>query len=185
MNGRTRAPWSAYLILPLFAFSATGVSFAVDLSSPRSRKNSRRSDLRTCRRQAARHRTGRIARDHFPGRRCRRGNHSAQFHRRGMPLRRRLHRCTPHGGSGISARRILGARQDRVAGRFGVGCSTRCCCPLDPVTIAGHKSSLTNSCFPTTRAARIVRRLSARLENSSTRSCSSRHLFSIGMAGSA
>jgi NhaA family Na+:H+ antiporter len=31
---QTVAPWSAYLILPLFAFSATGVSFDVDLSSP-------------------------------------------------------------------------------------------------------------------------------------------------------
>jgi Na+:H+ antiporter, NhaA family len=28
------APWSTYLALPLFAFSATGVSFDVDLSSP-------------------------------------------------------------------------------------------------------------------------------------------------------
>jgi NhaA family Na+:H+ antiporter len=31
---RAVAPWSAYLILPLFAFSATGVSLRVDLSSP-------------------------------------------------------------------------------------------------------------------------------------------------------
>jgi NhaA family Na+:H+ antiporter len=31
---RAVAPWSAYLILPLFAFSATGVSLAVDLSTP-------------------------------------------------------------------------------------------------------------------------------------------------------
>lgn len=31
---RTVSPWSAHAILPLFAFSATGVSFAVDLSSP-------------------------------------------------------------------------------------------------------------------------------------------------------
>jgi Na+:H+ antiporter, NhaA family len=31
---QTVSPWSAYLILPLFAFSATGVSFDVDLSSP-------------------------------------------------------------------------------------------------------------------------------------------------------
>jgi len=31
---RTVAPWSAHAILPLFAFSATGVSLAVDLSSP-------------------------------------------------------------------------------------------------------------------------------------------------------
>jgi len=31
---RAVAPWSAYLILPLFAFSATGVNLAVDLSSP-------------------------------------------------------------------------------------------------------------------------------------------------------
>jgi Na+:H+ antiporter, NhaA family len=31
---RAVAPWSAYLILPLFAFSATGVSLKVDLSSP-------------------------------------------------------------------------------------------------------------------------------------------------------
>ncbi len=31
---QTVSPWSAYLILPLFAFSATGVSFHVDLSSP-------------------------------------------------------------------------------------------------------------------------------------------------------
>jgi len=30
---RTVAPWSAYFILPLFAFSATGISFAVDLHS--------------------------------------------------------------------------------------------------------------------------------------------------------
>jgi Na+:H+ antiporter, NhaA family len=30
---RAVAPWSAYLILPLFAFSATGVSFNVDLTS--------------------------------------------------------------------------------------------------------------------------------------------------------
>jgi NhaA family Na+:H+ antiporter len=32
------SPWSAYLILPVFAFSATGVSFAVDLSSPEAAK---------------------------------------------------------------------------------------------------------------------------------------------------
>ena len=31
---RAVAPWSAYLILPLFAFSATGVNLRVDLSSP-------------------------------------------------------------------------------------------------------------------------------------------------------
>jgi Na+:H+ antiporter, NhaA family len=31
---RAVAPWSAYLILPLFAFSATGVRLAVDLSAP-------------------------------------------------------------------------------------------------------------------------------------------------------
>jgi Na+:H+ antiporter, NhaA family len=31
---RAVAPWSAHVILPLFAFSATGVSLAVDLSSP-------------------------------------------------------------------------------------------------------------------------------------------------------
>src|SRR5205814_2509266 len=31
---RAVAPWSAYLILPLFAFSATGVNLQVDLSSP-------------------------------------------------------------------------------------------------------------------------------------------------------
>ena len=28
------APWSAYLVLPLFAFSATGVSLALDVRSP-------------------------------------------------------------------------------------------------------------------------------------------------------
>ena len=31
---RAVAPWTAYVILPLFAFSATGVSLSVDLSSP-------------------------------------------------------------------------------------------------------------------------------------------------------
>jgi NhaA family Na+:H+ antiporter len=31
---RAVAPWSAYLILPLFAFSATGVNLTVDVSSP-------------------------------------------------------------------------------------------------------------------------------------------------------
>jgi NhaA family Na+:H+ antiporter len=31
---RAVAPWSAFVILPLFAFSATGVSLAIDLSSP-------------------------------------------------------------------------------------------------------------------------------------------------------
>lgn len=31
---RAVAPWSSYFVLPLFAFSATGVSFAVDLTSP-------------------------------------------------------------------------------------------------------------------------------------------------------
>ena len=31
---RTVSPWSAYFILPFFAFTATGVSFDVDLSSP-------------------------------------------------------------------------------------------------------------------------------------------------------
>jgi NhaA family Na+:H+ antiporter len=31
------APWSAYFILPLFAFSATGVNLAVDVASPESR----------------------------------------------------------------------------------------------------------------------------------------------------
>jgi NhaA family Na+:H+ antiporter len=31
---RAVAPWSAYLILPLFAFSATGVSLALDVTSP-------------------------------------------------------------------------------------------------------------------------------------------------------
>lgn len=31
---RAAAPWAAYVILPLFAFSATGVSLSVDLSSP-------------------------------------------------------------------------------------------------------------------------------------------------------
>jgi NhaA family Na+:H+ antiporter len=30
---RAVAPWSAYFILPLFAFSATGISFAIDLHS--------------------------------------------------------------------------------------------------------------------------------------------------------
>ena len=34
---QTVAPWSTYLALPLFAFSATGVSFDVDLSSPQAR----------------------------------------------------------------------------------------------------------------------------------------------------
>ena len=34
---RAVAPWSAYFILPLFAFSATGVGLAVDLSAPESR----------------------------------------------------------------------------------------------------------------------------------------------------
>ena len=34
---RAVAPWSAYCILPLFAFSATGVSLAVDVSSPDAR----------------------------------------------------------------------------------------------------------------------------------------------------
>jgi NhaA family Na+:H+ antiporter len=28
------APWSTFLVLPLFAFSATGISFAIDLSTP-------------------------------------------------------------------------------------------------------------------------------------------------------
>ena len=31
---RAVSPWAAYLVLPLFAFSATGVSLAVDLSTP-------------------------------------------------------------------------------------------------------------------------------------------------------
>jgi NhaA family Na+:H+ antiporter len=31
---RTVAPWSSYVVLPLFAFSATGVGLAVDLSAP-------------------------------------------------------------------------------------------------------------------------------------------------------
>jgi NhaA family Na+:H+ antiporter len=31
---RAVAPWSTYVVLPLFAFSATGVSFAIHLSSP-------------------------------------------------------------------------------------------------------------------------------------------------------
>src|SRR5262249_19296727 len=31
---RALAPWSAYVILPAFAFSATGVPFAIDLSAP-------------------------------------------------------------------------------------------------------------------------------------------------------
>jgi NhaA family Na+:H+ antiporter len=31
---RAVAPWSAFVILPLFAFSATGVSFAIDFSAP-------------------------------------------------------------------------------------------------------------------------------------------------------
>ena len=31
---RAVAPWAAYLVLPLFAFSATGVNLAVDLSAP-------------------------------------------------------------------------------------------------------------------------------------------------------
>jgi NhaA family Na+:H+ antiporter len=35
---RAVAPWSAYLILPLFAFSATGVSLSIRLSSPDSRR---------------------------------------------------------------------------------------------------------------------------------------------------
>jgi len=34
---RAVAPWSAHVILPLFAFSATGVSLAADLSSPAAR----------------------------------------------------------------------------------------------------------------------------------------------------
>ena len=34
---RAVAPWSAHVILPLFAFSATGVALAVDLSSPDAR----------------------------------------------------------------------------------------------------------------------------------------------------
>ncbi|HEX7967631.1 MAG TPA: Na+/H+ antiporter NhaA, partial [Stellaceae bacterium] len=34
---RAVAPWSAHLILPLFAFSATGVGLNVDLSSPAAR----------------------------------------------------------------------------------------------------------------------------------------------------
>ena len=34
---RAVAPWSAHLILPLFAFSATGVALDVDLSSPAAR----------------------------------------------------------------------------------------------------------------------------------------------------
>jgi NhaA family Na+:H+ antiporter len=34
---RAVAPWSAYVILPLFAFSATGVNLAVDFSSPDAR----------------------------------------------------------------------------------------------------------------------------------------------------
>lgn len=35
---RAVAPWSTYVILPLFAFAATGVSFAVDLSEPDARQ---------------------------------------------------------------------------------------------------------------------------------------------------
>jgi NhaA family Na+:H+ antiporter len=35
---RTVAPWSTYVVLPLFAFSATGVSFAIHLSSPASQR---------------------------------------------------------------------------------------------------------------------------------------------------
>jgi NhaA family Na+:H+ antiporter len=34
---RAVAPWSAYVILPLFAFSATGVGLRVDISAPESR----------------------------------------------------------------------------------------------------------------------------------------------------
>jgi len=34
---RAVAPWSAHVILPLFAFSATGIALAVDLSSPDAR----------------------------------------------------------------------------------------------------------------------------------------------------
>ena len=34
---RAVAPWSAYVILPLFAFSATGVDLHVDVSSPAAR----------------------------------------------------------------------------------------------------------------------------------------------------
>ena len=34
---RAVAPWSAYVILPLFAFSATGVNLRVDLSTPQAR----------------------------------------------------------------------------------------------------------------------------------------------------
>jgi NhaA family Na+:H+ antiporter len=33
---RAASPWSAYVVLPLFAFTATGISFSVDLRSPAS-----------------------------------------------------------------------------------------------------------------------------------------------------
>ena len=35
---RAIAPWSAYVILPLFAFSATGISLGVDIASPDARR---------------------------------------------------------------------------------------------------------------------------------------------------
>jgi len=98
---RAVSPWTAYLILPLFAFSATGIGLRVDLSAPNAPQRACRRGHWTGHRQAARHRCRFVPRRQSAHRRCAGRHQPAQFSRRRLPLRRGRH-CVPViGGPGV------------------------------------------------------------------------------------
>ena len=112
---------AAYAILPLFAFSATGVSLAVDLSSPGAGSIlwgvilglviGKPLGVSLASLLAIKARVAHGARRH----------NAAQFHRRRLPVRHRRHGGAADGGPGLSGRPRIGDRQDRRSRRLGPG----------------------------------------------------------------
>ncbi len=96
------APWSAYLILPLFAFSATGVGLALDLSEPGSDRVLAGRDPGARLRQADRDRAGGAARGQGRDRAHAGRRHPARLHRRRLPVRHRRHGGAAAGRPGVS-----------------------------------------------------------------------------------
>ena len=95
-------PWSTYLVLPLFAFSAVGVPLSIDLSLSWSVGRPGRGGPRACGRQAARHLARLVARRPSEARDCPGRCHPGSVPGSSRPLRGRRYRGSAHGGLGVS-----------------------------------------------------------------------------------
>jgi len=113
------APWTAYLALPLFAFSTSGVSLSLDMSSPDTARVLAGVVLGLLAGKPAGVLSGVVSGGQVAHRHRAEGHRSAQLCRRRVSLRGRRYAFLPDGGPGIPARSGRRHGKDRRARRLG------------------------------------------------------------------